>query len=75
MVDAWHDPAEELAGYERWLVGLPLSERTRLDYVRWVRLFCGWLRDGIDERAVGADPRPRDYAAGLQAVPEVPSGC
>ncbi len=32
-----------------------------------VRLFCGWLRDGIDERAVGADPlgdpRARDYAA------------
>ena len=67
MVDGWRDPAEALAGYERWLVGLPLSERTRREYARWVRLFCGWLGDGIDERAVGADPladpRARDYAA------------
>jgi hypothetical protein len=67
VVDGWRDPAEALAGYERWLVGLPLSERTRREYARWVRLFCGWLRDGIDERAVGvdplADPRARDYAA------------
>jgi len=63
MVDGWRDPAEALAGYEP---GLPLSERTRREYARWVRLFCGWLRDGIDERAVGADPladpRARDYA-------------
>jgi site-specific recombinase XerD len=67
MGDGWRDPAEALAGYERWLVGLPLAERTRREYARWVRLFCGWLRDGIDERAVGADPladpRARDYAA------------
>ena len=67
MGDGWRDPAEALAGYERRLVGLPLSERTRREYARWVRLYCGWLRDGIDERAVGADPladpRARDYAA------------
>ncbi|MGO9900686.1 MAG: hypothetical protein ACLP0J_13570 [Solirubrobacteraceae bacterium] len=67
MVDGWRDPGEALAGYERWLMGLPLSERTRREYARWVRLFCGWLRDGIDARAVGADPlgdpRARDYAA------------
>ncbi len=67
MVEGWRDPAEALAAYERWLVGLPLAERTRREYTRWVRLYCGWLRDGIDERAVGADPlvdpRARDYAA------------
>jgi len=67
VADGWRDPAEALAGYERWLLGLPLSERTRREYARWVRQFCGWLRDGIDERAVGADPltdpRARDYAA------------
>jgi site-specific recombinase XerD len=32
-----------------------------------VRLFCGWLTDGVDPQAVGADPlmdrRARDYAA------------
>jgi hypothetical protein len=32
MGDGWRDPAEALAGYERWLVGLPLSERTRREY-------------------------------------------
>ena len=67
MVDGWRDPAEALAAYEKWLVGLPLSERTRREYARWVRLFCRWLGDGIDERAVGADPladpRARDDAA------------
>lgn len=66
MVEGWRDPAEALAAYEQWLVGLPLSKRTRREYTRWVRLYCGWLRDGIDERAVGADPlgdpRARDYA-------------
>jgi len=66
VVDGWRDPAEALAAYEQWLVGLPLSNRTRREYTRWVRLYCGWLRDGIDERAVGADPlgdpRARDYA-------------
>ena len=67
MVDGWRDPAVVLEGYERWLAGLPLAERTRREYARWARLFCGWLREGIDERAVGADPladlRARDYAA------------
>jgi integrase len=65
--DAWRNPSEALAGYERWLAGLPLAERTRREYLRWVRVFCGWLADGIDARAVGADPlvdrRARDYAA------------
>jgi hypothetical protein len=32
-----------------------------------VRLFCGWLQDGADERALGVDPladlAARDYAA------------
>jgi hypothetical protein len=51
VVDGWRDPGEALAGYERWLVGLPLSERTRRKYSRWVGRYCGWLRDGIDERA------------------------
>jgi site-specific recombinase XerD len=65
--DVWRDPSEALAGYERWLSGLPLAERTRREYLRWVRLFCGWLTDGVDAQAVGADPlmdrRARDYAA------------
>ncbi|MGA2927480.1 MAG: hypothetical protein ABSG43_16095 [Solirubrobacteraceae bacterium] len=70
MGDGWRDPGEVLARYERWLVGLPPSERTRREYVkyvRWVRLSCGWLGDGIDARAVGADPladpRAPNYAA------------
>jgi site-specific recombinase XerD len=65
--DAWRDPSEALAGYERWLAGLPLAERTRREYLRWARVFCSWLVDGVDARAVGADPlvdrRARDYAA------------
>ena len=67
MSEEWRDPFEALAGYERWLSGLPLAERTRREYLRWVRLFCGWLTDGLDRQAVGADPlvdrRARDYAA------------
>jgi len=35
--------------------------------LRWVRLFCGWLRDDADEQALGADPladlAARGYAA------------
>jgi len=35
--------------------------------VRWVRMFCAWLRDAADEQALGADPladlAARDYAA------------
>jgi site-specific recombinase XerD len=65
--DAPRDPSEALAGYERWLSGLPLADRTRREYLRWVRVFCAWLVDGLDVRAVGADPlvdrRARDYAA------------
>ena len=67
MSEEWRDPFEALAGYERWLSGLPLAERTRREYLRWVRVFCGWLTDGLDRQAVGADPlvdrRARDYAA------------
>ena len=66
-MEGWRDPSEALAAYERWLVGLPLAERTRREYARWVRLFCAWLADGADTRAIGADPlrdpRARDYAA------------
>lgn len=44
-----------------------MAQRTRREYLRWVRLFCVWLADGMDVRAVGADPlvepRARDYAA------------
>lgn len=67
VIEGWRDPSEALAAYERWLAGLPLAERTRREYARWVRLFCAWLADGADERALGADPlrdpRARDYAA------------
>jgi hypothetical protein len=56
-----------LASYEVWLARQPLSPRTRQEYRRWVRLFCAWLGDGADERALGADPlvdqAARDYAA------------
>jgi site-specific recombinase XerD len=65
--DGWRDPSEVPVSYERWLRGLPLAERTRREYARWVRLFCTWLVDGADARALGADPlsdpRARDYAA------------
>lgn len=49
--------------YERWLSGLPLSERTRREYARQVAGFVEWLggdaaRDGD---ALG-DPFARDYA-------------
>jgi hypothetical protein len=54
-MDDWRNPGEALANYERWLAGLPLAERTRREYARWVRLFCAWLADGADVRALGAD--------------------
>lgn len=67
MSDGWRDPDQVLEGYEVWLRGLPLAQRTRREYLRWVRLFCVWLADGMDVRAAGADPlvepRARDYAA------------
>jgi integrase/recombinase XerC len=67
VIEGWRDPSQAVAAYERWLAGLPLAERTRREYARWVRLFCAWLADGADERALGADPlrdpRARDYAA------------
>ena len=66
-MDGWRDPLQALQAYETWLARQPLSSRTRGEYVRWVRLFCGWLQDGADERALGADPladlAARDYAA------------
>jgi site-specific recombinase XerC len=50
-----------------WLARQSLAPRTRQEYRRWVRLFCAWLGDGADERALGADPlvdlAARDYAA------------
>ncbi|MCA1679923.1 MAG: hypothetical protein LC777_13735 [Actinobacteria bacterium] len=66
-MDGRRDPLQALKAYETWLARQPLSPRTRGEYVRWVRLFCGWLQDGADERALGADPladlAARDYAA------------
>ncbi len=66
-MEGWRDPAEVLTGYEAWLARQALSPRTRAEYRRWVRLFCAWLSDGADERALGADPlvdlAARDYAA------------
>jgi len=65
-MDRWRDPLQALEAYETWLVRQPLS-RARAVYLRWVRLFCGWLQDGAHERALGADPladlAARDYAA------------
>jgi hypothetical protein len=61
------DSASLVESYERWLGGLPLAERTRREYLRWVRSYIAWLADGADLRALGADPlsdpRARDYAA------------
>ena len=66
-MDGWRDPLQALQAYETWLARQPLSPRTRGEYLRWVHLFCGWLRDGADEQALGADPladlAARDYAA------------
>ncbi len=66
-MDGWRDPLQALQAYETWLGRQPLSARTRGEYLRWVRLFCAWLRDGADEQALGADPltdlAARDYAA------------
>ncbi len=55
-MDGWRDPLQALQAYETWLARQPLSPRTRGEYLRWVRLFCGWLRDEADEQALGADP-------------------
>ena len=66
-MDGWRDPLQALKAYETWLARQPLSSRTRGEYVRWVRLFCGWLQDGADERALGADP--------LADLPSLPSSC
>ena len=57
-MDDWREPLQALQAYETWLVRQPLSPRTRGEYVRWVRLFCGWLVNGADERALGADRSP-----------------
>ena len=68
-MDGWRDPLQALEAYETWLGRQALSPRTREEYLRWVRLFCGWLRDDADEHALGADPladlAARDYAARL----------
>jgi integrase/recombinase XerC len=61
------DPSGVVESYERWLGGLPLADRTRREYSRWVRSYLAWLADGADLRSLGADPlsdpRARDYAA------------
>ena len=66
-MDGWRDPLQALQAYETWLGRQPLSPRTRGEYLRWVRMFCAWLREGADEHALGADPlvdlAARDYAA------------
>ena len=48
----------------------PLSPRTRGEYLRWVRLFCGWLGDEVDDLA---HPRRADVGcrtAGPRPEPE-----
>jgi len=77
-MDGWRDPLQALEAYETWLARQPLSPRTRGEYLRWVRLFCGWLGDGADEQALGADPladlAARDYAARDFKLLEVRAG-
>jgi site-specific recombinase XerD len=53
--------------FERWLAGRPLAERSRREYARNVRAYCGWLavtpdRDGWQGDPL-TDPLARDHAA------------
>ena len=75
-MDGWHDPLRALEAYETWLARQPLSPRTRGEYLRWVRLFCAWLRGEVDERVcaqrvlVGAVAQPgAEHAHPAQVLP------
>ena len=56
--------------YERWLAGLPLSQRTRREYARQVSRFGEWLAGEGDrgEEAARGPGRPRLRGPGLQAA-------
>jgi site-specific recombinase XerD len=61
------DLAEVPELFERWLAGRPLAERSRREYARNVRAYCGWLaetpdRDGWQGDPL-TDPLARDHAA------------
>ncbi len=59
--------ADVPALFERWLAGRPLAERSRREYARNVRVFCGWLADTPDRAEWQGDPLTdplaRDHAA------------
>ena len=59
--------ADVPALFERWLAGRPLAERSRREYARNVRVFCGWLADTPDRAGWQGDPLTdplaRDHAA------------
>jgi len=59
--------ADVPALFERWLAGRPLAERSRREYARNVRAFCGWLADTPDRAGWQGDPLTdplaRDHAA------------
>ena len=59
--------ADVPALFERWLAGRPLAERSRREYARNVRVFCGWLADTPDRTGWQGDPLTdplaRDHAA------------
>ncbi|MGA2929825.1 MAG: hypothetical protein ABSG43_28335 [Solirubrobacteraceae bacterium] len=60
------EPAEVVDRYRRWLVSVPLAERSKREYARNVEAFCDWLAE-VDYEGWGgdplADPLARDYAA------------
>lgn len=60
------EPADAVERYRRWLVAVPLAERSKREYARNVEAFCGWLAsvqgDGWGGDPLG-DPLARDYAA------------
>ncbi len=59
--------ADVPALFEGWLAGRPLAERSRREYARNVRVFCGWLADTPDRAGWQGDPLTdplaRDHAA------------
>ncbi len=59
--------AEVPALFERWLAGRPLAGRSRREYARNVRAYCGWLVTTPDRDAWQGDPLTdplaRDHAA------------
>jgi integrase/recombinase XerC len=58
---------EAVATYAAWLARQPLADRTKREYVRWVRSFAAWAVSAGEAVEWGGDPLTdplaRDYAA------------